>query len=59
MLESGRVLLDTDTFNFLGAANGAESGMGGISVSAGTTVLDTGWVCIAAAGGLFFFVLSR
>ena len=43
----------------LGAAECAGSGMGVISVSAGTTVLDTGWVRIAAEGGLFFLVVSR
>ena len=41
MLESGRVLLVTGAFKFLGAADGAEWGMVGRSVSAGTTVLDT------------------
>ena len=59
MLESGRVLLVTGAFNFLGAAECAGLGMGFISVSAGTTVLDSGWVRIAAASGLFFFVLSQ
>ena len=59
MLESGRVLLVTSAFNFLGAAECAGSGIGVINVSSGTTVLETGWVRIAAAGGLFFFLLSR
>ena len=59
MLDSGRVLLVTGAFNFLGAAGFAGSGMGVTSVSAGTTVLDTGWVRIAAAGGLFSLVLLR
>ena len=59
MLDSGRVLLVTGAFNFLGAAECAGPGMGVISVSAGTTVLGTGWVRIAAASGLFFFLLSR
>ena len=59
MLDSGRVLLVTGAFNFLGAAELAESGMGVISVSAGTTVLDTGCVRIAAAVGLFFLAVLR
>ena len=59
-IQSGQsTLLQHWRINFLGAVECAGSGMGVISVSAGTTVLDTGWVRIAAAGGLFVLVLSR